>query len=136
MPGPYTGAMRVAAATLAVLLTTCAHVAPRPPVEAGVIADRLYCGLSIPGGGAVSEAEVATFVEEVVTPRFPEGFTIWRAEGLWKGGHEPSLVVEILHPYDAALDAKVREIAEEFRKRFHQEAVMRVSVPARIEFVH
>jgi len=128
--------MRAATATMVVLLAACAHVAPMPPVEPAVIADRLYCGLSIPGGGTVSEADVETFVEEVVTPRFPGGFTIWRAEGLWKGGHEPSLIVEILHPYDATIDAKVREIAEEFRKRFRQEAVMRVSTPARIEFVH
>jgi hypothetical protein len=126
--------MRAAVATLVLVLTACASVAPRD-AEPG-IADRLFCGLSIPGGGEVTQQDLDTFIAEVVTPRFPQGFTVWRATGQWNGGNEQTAILEFLHPYDANLDKKVLEIADEYRKRFHQEAVMRVSVPARIEFVH
>ena len=122
------------ALVLTVLLTAaCAHLGPTP--QDAVVSDRLFCGLSIPGGGEVTQQQLDAFISEVVTPRFPEGFTIWRAKGQWRGGDESSFVIEVIHPFDAKLEASVREIAEEYRKRFHQEAVMRVTVPARMEFV-
>lgn len=99
------------------------------------VSDRLYCGRSIPGGGEVTEADIDKFVNEVVEPRFPEGFTMWTATGNWEGQEEPTLVLEFLHPYGRRFDDEVREIAEEYRRRFSQEAVMRVSLPALMEFV-
>jgi hypothetical protein len=125
--------MRIASLTLALFIVACAHVAPPP--ENAVVSDRLFCGLSIPGGGEVTERELEAFIAEVVTPRFPQGFTIWRAKGQWNGGDEATLVIEMVHPFDAKLDDAVREIAEEYRKRFRQEAVMRVTVPAKLEFM-
>jgi hypothetical protein len=121
------------AVVLTILLTACASIAP--PVENAVVSDRLFCGLSIPGGGEVTQRDVDTFIEEVVAPRFPEGFTVWHAQGQWRGGSEQTLIFEILHPYDIRIDAKIKEIAEEYRSRFRQEAVLRVTVPARIELV-
>lgn len=132
--------MKRASATLllTLVLASCAHVAM--PVQDAVIADRLFCGLAIPGGGMVSDEEWKTFVREIVTPRFPAGFTVWRAEGQWRGNdgdtvREPVMVIEILHPMDAALDQRMVEIADEYRRRFRQEAVLRVSEPARMEFI-
>jgi len=125
--------MRIAATFLALYLTACASVGPPP--EAPVLSERLFCGLSIPGGGTVSQAELDAFINEVVEPRFPQGFTMWRAQGRWRGGSEEVMVIEILHPLDARLEAAVGEIAEEYRKRFRQEAVMRVMLPARMDFV-
>jgi len=124
---------RVAAITLALFLTACASVGPQ--VVEAVVSDRIFCGLNIPGGGAVTQADIDQFIEEVVTPRFPDGFTVWRAKGQWRGGNEETLVIEILHPYDARFDRAVEEIADEYRTRFKQEAVMRVSIPARMDFV-
>ena len=125
--------MRRALVLTVVLLTACAHLAPPP--EDAVVSDRLFCGLSIPGGGEVTQQQLDAFIAEVVTPRFPEGFTLWRAKGQWRGGDEASFVIEIIHPFDAKIEAAVHEIAEEYRSRFHQDAVMRVTVPAKLEFV-
>ena len=127
-----------AAAAFCLILAACASVAP--PVEDAVIADRLFFGRSIPGGGMVSDEEWSAFVAEVATPRFPLGMTIWRAEGQWRGDdgklvREPVMIIEILHPFSAEHDRKIEEIADEYRRRFHQEAVMRVTTPARMEFV-
>jgi len=87
----------------------------------------------ISGGGTVTQADIDTFIVEVVEPRFPQGFTMWRAQGRWRGGSEETMVIEIIHPLDARLSDAVEEIAEEYRRRFKQEAVMRVMMPARME---
>lgn len=123
--------MRVSVAVFALYLSACASIAPQ--VEAPVLSDRLFCGLSIPGGGTVSQQELDAFINDVVEPRFPQGFTVWRAQGRWRGGSEEVMVLEILHPLDARLGDAVREIADEYRRRFKQEAVLRVMMPARLE---
>ena len=83
----------------------------------------------------MSQQELDAFILEVVEPRFPQGFTVWRAQGRWRGGSEEVMVLEIVHPYEARFDEAVREIAEEYRRRFRQEAVLRVMMPARMELV-
>ena len=123
------------AIALALVLTGCAHVGTSPSsASSQLVVDRLYCGLSIPGGGVVTEGEVETFLDEVVEPRFPQGFTVWRARGEWRGGTEQTLVLELVHPKEERLDAAVRDIAEEYRRRFRQEAVLRVTLPAEVHF--
>lgn len=93
--------------------------------------DRLYFGRDIPGGGQVSEAQWAAFLADIVTPRFPQGLTVWRTDGQWRGAdgaivHEPGFVLELLHPAGAAPDRAVAEIIADYRQRFHQESVLRV----------
>ena len=95
------------------------------------ISDRLYLGRSIPAGGTVSDQAWAAFLAGVVTPRFPRGFTVWPAEGQWKETsgtitRESSCVLELIHPVDAATDRAVREIADDYKRRLSQEAVLLV----------
>jgi hypothetical protein len=129
---------RTALALVFVFLTACVTV-PAARVEP-VIADRLFCGLSIPGGGSVSDEQWSAFVREVVTPRFPDGLTIWRAEGQWRGrdgviAQESVMIIEVFHAPGSRYDREVTAIAEEYRRRFQQESVMRVTMPAGVEFV-
>lgn len=109
------------------LLASCA-VAP------ATVSDRLFCGRSTPGGVIISDAQLEVFLAEVVEPRFPDGFTVWQAEGAWRGGREDVLVLEIVHRNDPRHDRLIREIAEEYRSRFKQEAVLRVTTPASMSF--
>jgi len=95
------------------------------------ISDRLYFGRNIPSGGTVSDQAWASFLAEVVTPRFPAGLSVLSADGQWRGAdgridHEKSFVLELLHPGDTASEQAVREIAAEYKRRFSQEAVLRV----------
>lgn len=83
----------------------------------------------------MSEAEVETFLTEVVEPRFPDGFTVWRARGAWQGGREETLVLEIVHRNDPRLNRLVLEIADAYRARFRQQSVLRVTSPASMEFI-
>ena len=119
--------MRRSVVLLTFLLVACAH--------GGVVADRLYCGLSIPTGGVVAESDLQAFVQDEVVSRFPEGFTVWRARGVYRGGHEDSMVIEILHPRDPKTDAMIEQIADAYRTKFHQTSVLRVRMPARMEFI-
>lgn len=122
--------------TLAVmLLTGCAGVDPRtcPAGLNPMISAELTFGLSIPGGGLVSETDWQRFVDTEITPRFPDGLTIMDAEGQWKDRsgivREPSkrlLVVVAGKPADAV---KLEAIRAAYRARFHQESVLLVETP-------
>jgi hypothetical protein len=104
------------------------------------VSDRLFFGRGIPGKVAtVSDAQWDTFVAEVITPRFPEGFTVYRAAGQWRGDDgaavsEPVCILEVVHPRDAAIERRIVEIAVEYRRRFNQDAVMQVESPVRQTF--
>jgi hypothetical protein len=101
------------------------------------VAERLYFGREIPGGGSVSDEAWNAFLRDVVTPRFPAGLTVWRADGQWREEsgtivREPSFVMELFHAGDARADAAVREIVSEYRQRFGQDAVLRVTETVRV----
>lgn len=142
-PGPT--AMRLSnvilatgvAVALAVTTTRCAPAeGPVSPAPAkAMVADRLFFGRAIPGGGLVSEEAWASFLAEVVTPRFSEGLTVWRAEGQWTDPRgqlvrESVQVVEVIHPAGPRADSSLAAIAREYKRRFHQGAVLRVTTPA------
>ncbi|HEX2080421.1 MAG TPA: DUF3574 domain-containing protein [Longimicrobium sp.] len=135
------------ALVLALALAGCAPAAgivppppPPAPAEQAWVADRLFFGRSIPGGGTVSDGEWAEFVRDVVTPRFPDGLTVWHGQGQWRDAtgqvlREDVTVVEIFHPAGTQSDAALREIANEYKRRFRQESVLRVRGAAGVEFM-
>lgn len=130
------------AAAFVLLLGACVARQTVPhadPAATTMVADRLFLGREIPGDGAVSDGEWAAFLEEVVTPRFPDGLTVWRAEGQWRDPRgitvrEPVMVIEVLYPHGSEAEASIAEIAEEYRRRFRQDAVLRVTEDARVWF--
>lgn len=109
---------------------------------AGVSSDHwtrseMYFGLQRRDGSAVTEHERKSFVEEVVTPHFPAGLTVFDGAGQWRNAagrieREPSKVLVILHPNTEAVDAKVDEVRRLYCERFNQEAVMKVVSAARV----
>jgi hypothetical protein len=118
------------AVSVSLVLAACATV-PHPACREGeraAIADTLYFGTDR-AVGAVTAAEWNEFLATTVTPRFPEGLTVWPAAGQWKSGsaivHEASYVLSLVHADDAASEISVREIMRIYKTRFHQEAVLR-----------
>ena len=104
-----------------------------------LVVDRLFFGTNIPSGGTVSDDDWKTFVREVVTPKFKDGLTIFEGNGQWldpRGDlvREHVMVVEVAHPAGAAVDAEMRSIAAEYKRRFKQDAVLRITVPATMAF--
>jgi len=98
----------------------------------------LYFGRSIPGGGLVTEEQWEQFLAEIVTPRFPDGFTILKGVGQYreKSGKiisEPSQILVFLYSSKSKNEsrAKIEEIRKEYVKRFKQESVLRVDFSKR-----
>lgn len=88
--------------------------------------------------GEVSDAEWAAFAQEVITPAFPDGFTVMETEGQWrtKEGEivqEESRYLLVLHP-DADSHRKLHAIADAFKARFDEEAVLLVHSRAEVLF--
>jgi Protein of unknown function (DUF3574) len=123
--------------TLGLALGACA-MSPTPqcrPGEQAAVNDTSYFGTARPGGGRVSSDEWASFLATVVTPRFPDGFSVWPAAGQWRAAdgsvvHEDAYVLNLVHPDDTASEAALRAIAADYKSRFGQEAVLRVRSPA------
>ena len=88
----------------------------------------LYFGRTRPKG-SVSELEWQMFLRDEVTQRFPEGLTVWEAEGQWRTGagtidHEQSKVLLLVHPDTAAARQSVQDVIETYRKTFEQQSVL------------
>ena len=97
--------------------------------ERQLVSEALYFGTAKPDG-VVDEVEWRRFLDDWVTPRFPDGLTVLHASGQWRGAdgkivEEPSRVLYLVHSGDAANELKVEEIAGEYKRRFQQEAVLR-----------
>ena len=147
---------RVAALTFALLLTA-SGVAPADGLPCAVvagarIADRqstegqptgrrfpgerfvrteLFFGSARPGG-EVSEAEFKEFLDQCVTPRFPDGLTLLMALGQFRGAdgipiEERSMLLILLYPDDARRESnkKIEEIRDAYKQIFQQESVLR-----------
>ncbi len=141
MPSPAPARAWMLVVVLGIATTTGACVAhtvlaPAAPVgaceigDAAMARDVLYFGRNRPDGGVVSDDDWQRFLDEVVTPRFPDGLTVFAATGRWKGKsgvleQERSEVVMLLHSGDEAARGAVREVAAEYKRRFGQEAVLR-----------
>ena len=115
----------------ALLLTGCASVAAIPASSPSQL-DRLYFGRAIADTGVVTDSAWSGFLRDVVTPRFPEGITVLRAEGQWKSANgsivrEPSFLLEVVHQRTPAVEAALAEIIAEYKRRFQQEAVLRIT---------
>lgn len=88
----------------------------------------LYFGLSRPKG-SVSELEWQIFLRDEVTKRFPDGFTVWQAEGQWQTpdgsiDREQSKVLLLVHADTDAARRSVRAIIDSYRKAFEQQSVL------------
>jgi hypothetical protein len=105
----------------------------RGPEPRGAVETQLFFGLARPDG-AVSEGEWASFLADVVTPRFPEGLTVLDAYGQYRDEtaavrSERTRVVLLVHQGGAAADAAIAAIVAEYERRFAQRSVLRVDLP-------
>ena len=99
---------------------------------AGYVRTELFFGKSIPGGGTVTDAAFAQFLDQEVTPRFPAGFTVVPARGQYRKNNgvidrEESVMMILFYPRGSASDAskKIDEIRASYDKSFRQESVLR-----------
>ena len=92
---------------------------------------RLFMGRSDQSGEAVDDAAWAAFLEDTVTPRFPDGLTVLNAQGQWRGSEgvilkERSKLLIILAPPGGDAMRLTGEVSGEYKRKFGQESVLRV----------
>jgi len=86
--------------------------------------------------GVVTEEQFIQFVDEYVTPRFPDGLTLLKGDGQFRGESrvivkEQSFVLVLLYPYEALADGsrRIERIRTLYKRLFAQESVLRVADP-------
>jgi hypothetical protein len=108
----------------------------RPPTEKRFDGERfvrteLFFGSARPGG-EVSEAEFQQFLDQCVTPRFPDGLTLVTGLGQFRGTdgvliEERSMLLILLYPDEARREShkRIEEIRNAYKQIFQQESVLR-----------
>jgi hypothetical protein len=139
--------MRMFALSVAmvVLAAGLSHAAPAQPLEcrggqkAQQVAELTF-GRRIVGHIAVSESQWIQFLDNEITPRFPDGLTAYDAAGQWRDPatkkivRETSKIVLIVLPGNAEDLARLNEIAETYKRRFKQQSVGMILRPACVSF--
>jgi hypothetical protein len=92
------------------------------------------------GRGGTSEARWRQFLAREVTPRFPDGLTVYNTYGQWRDPQrnvimrERSRVMRIIVAADAPAQDKIMALAEAYKKQFSQKSVGIVTRPACVSF--
>jgi hypothetical protein len=130
---------RAAVAVLA-LLATASAAWGQPELQCNgkqkswMVADLLF------GRTGVNDARWSRFLAQVVTPRFPDGLTVYEARGQWRPPgriaitRERSTVVMIAMPPGADNDRRLKEIIKSYKERFNQSSVGLIVRPACVSF--
>jgi hypothetical protein len=140
----------VAAAALAISLSGLAQAQAQTQAQTQVLECRggqkaqqvaeLTFGRRIVGHIAVSETQWLQFIDNEITPRFPEGLTVYDASGQWRDPatkkivRELSKVVLIVLPGNAEDLTRLSELTEIYKRRFKQQSVGMILRPACVSF--
>jgi hypothetical protein len=137
-------AMRIVIPAAAILPLLCSTTQAQLPACGGAQKPQqvveLMFGRQIADRIAVTEDEWTRFVDQEITPRFPDGLTVFSAASQWRDQasnrivREPSKVVLIVLPGKAEDLARVNEIAQAYKARFRQQSVGVILRPACVSF--
>ena len=102
------------------------------------IHNSLYFGTAKPAGVVTAE-QWTEFLEVVISPRFPQGLTVFRATGQWNMedgtmAREATYVVQIVHPNEERFEKNIRELVAVYKEQFQQESVLRVTARSCVSF--
>lgn len=125
-------------------LTGCATIRPEPSPACPVGQEahrtaQLFFGRNIGDKAGVSEADFHRFVDEVLTPKFPDGLTVLDGGGQWRGDEnklirESAKVVLVVLPKGRDGSARLDAARNAYKSRFHQESVLLITQAACVSF--
>jgi hypothetical protein len=89
----------------------------------------LFFGRNIKGREPLTDAEWAEFSAQTITPNFPDGFTIFDAEGQWRspltgqiaGG--PTKILLVAAKPEPDLSRRLSAVIDAYKTQFHQQSV-------------
>jgi hypothetical protein len=88
----------------------------------------LVFGMSRSSGPDITETEFQSFVDDRITPRFPEGLTVLTGNGQFKDPsgtivQEKSKVLVLLYPFNKQSITRVEDVRAEYKAMFQQQSV-------------
>jgi len=104
------------------------------------IKTELYFGLSIPGGGNLTNEEFRAFTDSVIAYAFPEGFTVVNAAGGWYDPEIKQTITEdsriVIHysKMDDVTSAAIDTVRAKYMRYYKQQSVLRVDQNVRAGF--
>ncbi|MEV0319509.1 DUF3574 domain-containing protein [Streptomyces sp. NPDC050658] len=103
---------------------------------------RLFFGTERPDGGPdVTDEQFMAFIDDEVTPSFPDGLTVQDGRGQWRDSNgkierERSYELILLYPTSEARkrDPQIEEIRSDYEKLYAQDSVARLDDRTRVDF--
>ena len=99
------------------------------------VRSELFFGTAKPDG-VVTDEQFSDFVDRIITPRFPDGLTLLKGDGQFRGEDgeiikEDSFLLILLYPLEDFRESsrKINAIRERYKDEFQQESVLRVDDP-------
>jgi hypothetical protein len=98
----------------------------------------MYFGLNRPAG-VISERQWQNFLREKVTPRFPDGLTVWEANGQWRTpdgriNREHAKVLLLVHSESVDTRSAILSLIAEYKRDFQQDSVLWETAPVCASF--
>ena len=129
--------MRVAGAAILMLGLAGCMSAPKPTAcpagQAPLRTAQLFLGAKTPAVPA--DRDLRRFVDQEVTPRFPDGVTVVEGGGQWKGSEnrmirEAAKVVLVVLPTNGDSQGKVEAVRTAYKTKFKQDPVVVLPPPS------
>ena len=99
----------------------------------------LIFGLARKGRNEIGEEEWVAFLERVVTPRFPDGLTVFQGQGQWRSPagiavKEASRLLLIWAKPADDLEARIEALRDTWKAAQQQESVLRADGNSCVSF--
>ncbi len=89
----------------------------------------LFFGRDIKGRGLLTDAEWAEFAAEIITPNFPDGFTVFDGEGQWRNPQTGRIagtrtkILLVATEREPDLARRLSTVIDAYKSKFHQQSV-------------
>lgn len=147
--------LRIALFAFLLAVAGCATTSPAPPsaaslsgdpahpaAAAGWVRTELYFGIALADdpSPARTEEKWRAFLDREVTPRFPDGLSVFDVYGQWrsKGQEQPvrqrSKVLVVLYPDTPQHRADIDAVRAAWKRETGDQSVLKVTQPAEVSF--
>ena len=99
------------------------------PGEQRTLVAELFFSRGIKGREPLTDAEWAEFAAQIITPNFPDGFTVFDGEGQWRNPQTGLItgsrtkILLVAAPRTPDLAQRLSSVIDAYKARFHHQSV-------------